>query len=91
MAPLRPRASLREILWRLDPIGVCLLICAFVCLLFALQWAGVKYRWSDPKVLGCLLGFGFLFGAFLFMQYTRKERCASPHPPSYVENTAKMS
>lgn len=56
------------------PCWYLLLISAFVCLLLALQWAGINYRWSDSRVLGCLLGFGLLTLTFLGIQVWRKDR-----------------
>ena len=72
--PKTSRMSLGEELWKLDPVGVFLLISAFLCLLLALQWAGINYQWSDSRVLGCLLGFGLLTLAFLAIQVWRKDR-----------------
>ncbi len=58
---------------KLDPLGICFLISAFVCLSLALQWAVVTYPWSDPKVWGCILGFALLLSAFFADQLYKKE------------------
>ncbi|KAL8953178.1 MAG: hypothetical protein Q9222_000951 [Ikaeria aurantiellina] len=73
-----PKSRLTEKLWRLDPVGLVLLIAAFVCLMLALQWAGVNYPWSSARVLGCLLGFGLLILAFLVIQLRRQDKASIP-------------
>jgi hypothetical protein len=50
---------------KLDILGICLLIAAFICLTLALQWGGTTYAWSNPRVWSCLLGFGLLISAFV--------------------------
>ncbi|KAK0506868.1 hypothetical protein JMJ35_010722 [Cladonia borealis] len=61
-----------------DLISVCLLISAFICLLLALQWADITYAWSDSHVYGCLLGFGLLLGAFIFVQIWKTDNTIIP-------------
>ncbi|KAF2747107.1 MFS transporter [Sporormia fimetaria CBS 119925] len=70
--------SKREKLRQLDLPGATILIGAIVCLLLALQWGGIVYRWSHPKVLGCLIGFILLLGIFLFLQIRDQEVCTIP-------------
>ena len=57
-----------------DPLGILLLISAFVCLLFVLEWAEITYPWSDAHVWGCLLGFLFLMSAFIVLQVWHKDK-----------------
>ena len=59
---------------QLDIPGAALLLSATVCLNLALQWGGIVYPWSDAKVFGCLIGFGFLTVTFLYLQFRAKER-----------------
>ena len=70
-APAPPQKS-KESLWKeflkLDPLGICLLLAAFICLLLALDLGGITYPWSDSRVWGCLLGFGLLISAFTWLQ-----------------------
>jgi hypothetical protein len=47
--------------------GAILLLGAISCLNLALQWGGIVHPWSDPKVFGCLIGFGFLTITFLYL------------------------
>ncbi|KAJ5604681.1 hypothetical protein N7510_009835 [Penicillium lagena] len=53
---------------QLDPIGFCLIAPAIVCLLFALQWGGQKYAWSDGRIIALFVVAGFLCLAFLTSQ-----------------------
>ncbi|KAJ5116845.1 hypothetical protein N7456_001193 [Penicillium angulare] len=64
----------KQKLRQLDLMGATLLLGSTSCLCLALQWGGITYPWSDPKVFGCLIGFGMLLIAFLYLQYRGKER-----------------
>lgn len=89
-SPKRSRTSklhLKDEIWKLDPMGVCFLISAFVCLLLALQWAGTTYSWSNSLVWGCLLGFGLLLTAFVATQIWRKDGYALPQSTSVFNGT----
>ncbi len=60
----RPKKSLREVLWAMDPIGSGLFICGSTLMLLALDWAGGTYKWSDLHVavpLGVGAGLTLLF------------------------------
>jgi len=70
--PERPRLSIKQILWAVDPIGSILFIGSAALLLLALDWAGGAYGWSDPHVAAPLgVGFGLLV---LFCLYEWKGR-----------------
>lgn len=63
----RPRLSIKQILWEIDPIGSTLFISAATLLLLAFDWAGGAYAWSDPHVAAPMgIGFGLfvLFGLY---------------------------
>ncbi|EXJ77514.1 hypothetical protein A1O3_09741 [Capronia epimyces CBS 606.96] len=62
----------------IDLVGAFFLICAIVCLLLALQWGGTTYPWSNPKVWGCLLGFGLLVIVFTAIQIRKGELATLP-------------
>ena len=73
--PKTSRPANTSVMWiikRLDLLGILLLITAFVCLTFALQWAEISFPWSNSHVWGCLLGFGLLASAFIVDQMWRK-------------------
>ncbi len=75
--PLKAGLPWAQKLHQLDLAGAVTLLGALVCLNLVLQWGGIKYPWSDPKVFGCLIGFVLLFVAFLYMQARGKERLVS--------------
>jgi hypothetical protein len=54
--------------------GVTILIGSITCLLLALQWGGIDYPWSDPKVYGTLIGFGLTLILFIMMQWRFPKR-----------------
>ena len=53
----------------LDPFGIILLLGAVCCLFLALQWGGSRYPWHSSKVIGLMLGFGFLIIIFGILQW----------------------
>ena len=74
----RKKISIKNMIAQCDPFGILILISAFVCLLFALEWAEITYPWSNAHVWGCLLGFVFLISAFLVLQVWHKDRSVLP-------------
>lgn len=42
--------SFKQWTWACDPIGSSLLIASATLMLLALNWAGGKYKWSNPHV-----------------------------------------
>ena len=57
--------TLKGKLKQLDPIGFILLAPATISIIFALQWGGVKFAWSDARiialfVLAGVFGIGFI-------------------------------
>ncbi|RMX88691.1 hypothetical protein D0869_01437 [Hortaea werneckii] len=62
----------------LDLVSNCLFIPSLTALFLALSWAGVKYPWSDGKVIGLLVTCAVLLVAFLFNQYRRGDSAALP-------------
>ncbi|OQE27534.1 hypothetical protein PENSTE_c004G09782 [Penicillium steckii] len=78
-----PPAVKGELPWKqklqqLDLLGATILLGATSCLNLALQWGGISYSWSDSKVFGCLIGFGLLLVAFLYLQFRGKENSNTP-------------
>lgn len=71
--PLYGKLSLRDKIQRIDLLGACLLAAGLVALFFALQWGGSRYKWSNPKVYGCLIAFGLVISAFVGLQTKKKE------------------
>jgi len=59
---------------KMDFFSVTVLISSLVCLLLALQWGGIVYKWSDTRVWGCLIGFAGLITVFAVLQVWRQEK-----------------
>ena len=62
----------------LDPIGTLVFVPAIVCLLLALQWGGVNYAWSDPRIIALFVVFGVVIICFVVLQYFLKEDATVP-------------
>ena len=65
--------SIKAKILKMDFAGAVLWISAIVCLLLVMQWGGLRYAWTDSKVLGCLFGFAGLVCLFVSVQIRRKE------------------
>lgn len=53
----------------LDWIGCALMLAIITCLVLPLQWGGVKYPWSDSRVIGTFCAFGGLVVVFALYEY----------------------
>lgn len=40
----------REIIWKCDPVGCCLLVVALATIILSLNWAGGTYEWHSFRV-----------------------------------------
>ncbi|QIX01703.1 hypothetical protein AMS68_007220 [Peltaster fructicola] len=69
---------LKQKIKEMDLVGSALFIGAIVCLLLALQWGGITYPWSEPKVMGCLIAFAIMFVLFLGIQYKLGDAAVMP-------------
>ncbi|KAK5046378.1 hypothetical protein LTR84_008179 [Exophiala bonariae] len=72
------RATLKEQIHQLDPIGTAIFIPSITCLLLALQWGGIDYAWSDGRIIALLVLAGVLFIAFIGVQMWRQELATVP-------------
>jgi MFS family permease len=63
---------------RFDPFGTMLLVPAIVCLLISLQWGGIKYPWSNGRIVALLVLGGLLLIGFIFVQIWQKEDATVP-------------
>lgn len=62
----------------LDLVSNCLFIPSLTTLFLALSWGGVKYAWSDGRLIGLLATFAILLATFLVNQYRRGDSAALP-------------
>lgn len=67
-----------EIIRELDLVGNMVFLPNLTFLFVALSWAGVKYRWSDGRVIGFFVAFTVLLGVFAIDQYVRGEKATLP-------------
>ncbi|KAJ6170430.1 hypothetical protein N7485_007776 [Penicillium canescens] len=63
---------------RLDIPGTLVFVPAIVCLLIGLQWGGIKYGWTNARIIVLLVLFPVLIGVFAFMQHRKKEDATLP-------------
>src|SRR4051812_2689984 len=52
----------------IDWWGAALLVASVVCLLLALSWGGVEYRWGSMEIIGLLVAAAVLATAFLLVE-----------------------
>lgn len=76
-APLRDLSAIDK-LKRLDPLGIILLLGSVSCLFLALQWGGSSFPWDSGRIIGLLLGFGFLLAIFCCLQWWLGEKATIP-------------
>ncbi|KAK0637050.1 major facilitator superfamily domain-containing protein [Bombardia bombarda] len=74
-APRRDTATLGQVIWRMDLLGLVFFLPSIVCFLVAMEWAGIQYPWSDYRIIVLMVFFArtiaavcwfniFAFGAF---------------------------
>lgn len=68
------RTKLRDV----DLLGVCLFFPCVVCLVLALSWAGVTYRWSDFRIILTLSMTVVLALVFGYWQHYRQDSAILP-------------
>lgn len=79
--PIRPSdfdLPFREKLKRLDLLGTVVVVPAITCLLLGLQWGGIKYGWTDTRIVVLFVVFAVLAAAFGYLQYRLGERATVP-------------
>lgn len=68
------KASLKEKLLQMDFLGSAFIVAAVVCYVLALQYGGISKAWSDPTVIGLLVGFGGLIVVFGVNEWFQGDR-----------------
>ncbi|PQE13819.1 putative DHA14-like major facilitator ABC transporter protein [Rutstroemia sp. NJR-2017a BBW] len=58
----------KEKIKRMDPLGTVILVMAITCLLLALQWGGLKYSWSNARIIVLFVIFGISMIAYIIWQ-----------------------
>lgn len=91
LADRKPQVNLtwRQRILQLDFIGTVLFVPSLTCLFIALSWAGSKYAWNSPTIIGLFCAFGVLLGLFTIDQYHKGE--AATLPPRILRNRSVLS
>ena len=76
--PVKPADSWLGKVNQLDPLGFFLIGPAIICMLFAIQWGGVKYAWSDGRIIALFVVFGLLALTFIVSQIWRQDKATIP-------------
>lgn len=84
--PSKPADTLLGKLNQLDPVGFVLVSTSTVCVLFALQWGGVRYPWSNWRIITLFVLFGVFILGFIGVQAWRKEEATVP-PSIFLQRT----
>ncbi|KAJ5096774.1 HC-toxin efflux carrier TOXA [Penicillium angulare] len=72
------KGSLKKKLSVFDPIGNALFTAGIICLLLALQWGGLTYAWSSPRIISLLVVGIVLLVAFSFTQWYQEDGTVPP-------------
>lgn len=91
LADVKPQVDLTwaQQISQLDPIGNVLFVPSLTCLFVALSWAGSKYAWNSPTVIGLFCTFGVLLGLFALEQ--RRKGDAAILPPRILCNRSVLA
>ncbi|KAL7923089.1 major facilitator superfamily domain-containing protein [Trichoderma austrokoningii] len=67
------KAPLVEKIRQLDPLGVVLMMGATVAFILAVQYGGIAHPWNSSVVIGLLVGFALIIGAWALSQWFQGE------------------
>ncbi|KAI1499286.1 putative efflux pump antibiotic resistance protein [Biscogniauxia marginata] len=68
------KASLKEKILQMDPLGATLMIGCIISYILALQYGGQTYAWNSSVVIGLLVGFVVMLIVFTITQIVQGER-----------------
>ncbi|KAI9687198.1 MAG: hypothetical protein M1820_010502 [Bogoriella megaspora] len=63
---------------RFDPIGTLFLVPAVICLLLVLQWGGIKYPWSNGRIIALFIISALLLLGFVGVQLWKRDNATVP-------------
>lgn len=78
------KATLKEKILQIDPIGTVFLICTITAYILPLQFGGQTKAWNSSTVIGLLVGFPLMVIAFMVWEWFQGERAA--FPPRLISN-----
>ena len=68
------KATWREKILQMDPLGTFTIMAAVICFILALQWGGTTKPWSSSPVIGTLVGFVVLLIVFGIVEWRMGDR-----------------
>lgn len=74
----RVDATRKEQLLQMDFLGTALTMGSSICLILALQYAGITHAWNSSTVIGLLVGFVTISAAFIAAELWQGERAMLP-------------
>jgi len=81
---IKSSTSFKHQISELDIPGTMFFLPGVVCGLLALQWGGIKYEWSDRRVIALFVCCGVLILFFCVVQWWRQEKATIP--PRLIKN-----
>ncbi|KAH8901039.1 MFS general substrate transporter [Thozetella sp. PMI_491] len=79
----------RERISELDLVGTVVFVPSLTCLFIALGWAGSRYAWNSPTIIGLFCTFAVLLIAFALEQYRKGDRATLP--PRILRNRSVLA
>ncbi|KAI1610795.1 permease of the major facilitator superfamily [Exophiala viscosa] len=69
---------LRQKLQKLDLLGTVIFVPSITCLLLALQWGGLRYSWTDWRIILLFVLFAGSLAGFAWLQWKKGENATLP-------------
>ena len=82
--PIKDGISLRDQISELDLLGSAFFLPSVICGLLALQWGGIKYDWSDTRIIVLFVCCGVMALLFIAVQWWRQDKATVP--PRLIKN-----
>lgn len=68
----------REKLRQIDFLSTAIFVPSLSSLFIAFSWAGTRYSWDNPKIIGLLVTFVGLLAGFIYLQFRHGDAAALP-------------
>lgn len=85
----RERLTWKQHLSELDLLGTACFVASLTCLFLAFSWAGSKYSWNSPVIIGLCATFAVLLVLFGLDQWKKGE--SATLPPRILRNRSVLS
>jgi hypothetical protein len=80
------KATMLEKIRQMDPLGVILMMGATISFILAVQYGGIAHPWDSSVVIGLLVGFVLIIGAWAFVQWYQGDYSMVP-PKLFAKRT----